>query len=328
MFSDEAPISNNGYRTSLYTDPSIMQGIDFLNNEKQIKNNLSENLFLISQTDGSGLGSGKVVNGKIYEGLTSSQTSSPTDSTPSSTSTSTSTPATDPQKQLETEVKDQLSDKDIDVLKLSYAMVTGIYEELMKEFSKDYEGGIASNTLSSTGEVIPGQRQQLLKEIKSIEVTLGVVGVQVSDIIKERSKVNIQEYYDVMDKIRETKNKIIQTNNKIIELTKMVDPTSAIAQREETHTLSKQRYYMYIFWFIIAAIVIYVMIVNMINPDSSFSLLVVCIIILVCIFGFMFYEKIRSSWYNDIKNGIRNIHIPRIDNVINFDPLVSIKYTS
>ncbi len=109
---------------------------------------------------------------------------------------------------------------------------------------------------------------------------------------------------------------------------KMVDPTSAIAQREETHTLSKQRYYMYIFWFIIAAIVIYVMIVNMINPDSSFSLLVVCIIILVCIFGFMFYEKIRSSWYNDIKNGIRNIHIPRIDNVINFDPLVSIKYTS
>jgi hypothetical protein len=320
MFSDEAPISNNGYRTSLYTDPSIMQGIDFLNNEKQIKNNLSENLFLISQTDGSGLGSGKVVNGKIYEGLTSSQSSSPTDSTPSSTSTSTSTP--------ETEVKDQLSDKDIGDLQFSYAVVTGIYEELMKEFSKDYEGGIASNTLSSTGEVIPGQRQELLKEIKSIEVTLGVVGVQVSDIIKERSKVNIQEYYDVMDKIRETKYKIIQTNNKIIELSKMVDPTSAIAQREETHTLSKQRYYMYIFWFIIAAIVIYVMIVNMINPDSSFSLLVVCIIILVCIFGFMFYEKIRSSWYNDIKNGIRNIHIPRIDNVINFDPLVSIKYTS
>ena len=56
MFSDEAPISNNGYRTYLYSDPSIMQGIDFLNNEKQIKNNLSENLFLISQTDGSGLG--------------------------------------------------------------------------------------------------------------------------------------------------------------------------------------------------------------------------------------------------------------------------------
>ena len=37
MFCDEAPISNNGYRSSLYTDPSIKQGVDFLNYEK--KNN-------------------------------------------------------------------------------------------------------------------------------------------------------------------------------------------------------------------------------------------------------------------------------------------------
>ena len=34
MFSDEAPISNNGYRSSLYTDPSIQQGVNFLNYEK------------------------------------------------------------------------------------------------------------------------------------------------------------------------------------------------------------------------------------------------------------------------------------------------------
>ena len=47
MFSDEAPISNSGYRSSLYTDPSIMQGIKFLNNEKDIANNLSENLKLM-----------------------------------------------------------------------------------------------------------------------------------------------------------------------------------------------------------------------------------------------------------------------------------------
>ena len=69
MFSDEAPIFNNGYRSSLYTDPSIKQGVKFLNYEKDIKNNLSENLRLISQTDGSDLGSGKVINGKIYEGM-------------------------------------------------------------------------------------------------------------------------------------------------------------------------------------------------------------------------------------------------------------------
>lgn len=70
------------------------------------------------------------------------------------------------------------------------------------------------------------------------------------------------------------------------------------------------------------------MIVNMIDPNSSFSILVICIIILVCIFGFIMYDKITSSWYYDIINGIKRISIPRIDNIINFDPLVSIKYTS
>ena len=70
MFSDEAPISNSGYRSSLYSDPSIMQGIQFLNNEKDIAKSLSDNLSLISQTDGSNLGSGKVLNGKSGCGRT------------------------------------------------------------------------------------------------------------------------------------------------------------------------------------------------------------------------------------------------------------------
>jgi hypothetical protein len=89
---------------------------------------------------------------------------------------------------------------------------------------------------------------------------------------------------------------------------------------------------MYIFWFIIAAIVIYVTIVNMINPNASFSVLVICIIILLCIFGFIMYNNITGAWYNDIKNGISGISIPRMENsfqnMFNFDPLVSIKYTS
>ena len=89
---------------------------------------------------------------------------------------------------------------------------------------------------------------------------------------------------------------------------------------------------MYIFWFIITAIVIYVTIVNMINPNASFSVLVICIIILICIFGFVMYNNITGAWYNDIKNGISDISIPRMENKVsnlfNFDPLVSIKYTS
>jgi hypothetical protein len=397
MFSDEAPISNSGYRSSLYTDPSIMQGIDFLNNEKDIAKSLSDNLTLISQTDGSNLGSGKILNGKIFEGLTTSQLSAPG-----------STPTTpEPVKELE----DQLKDADIEILELSYMFVNSMYEEALESVTKDYQGGIASVKLAGTepswnysgykgyskyktseqtssdgtyygptsniwsdsdcdnlknitslnlsnckkecdnistctainyneqenactlracatktqgGE----QRQEILKGLQIIQSSLSNISVQVSDIVQKRSKVNIKEYYDVMNKIKETKYKIIETNNKIIELTNIVDPVSAVAEREETHILSKQRYYMYIFWFIVAAVVIYVMVANMVDPNSSFNVLVICIIILIGIFGFMIYDKVKTSWYYSIENGIKKIHVPRLDNVINFDPLVSIKYTS
>jgi hypothetical protein len=316
MFSDEAPIFNNGYRSSLYTDPSIMQGVNFLNYEKDIKNSLTSSLRLISQTDGSNLSSGQVISGKIYEGMETASAAAPATS--------------DPEKQFENEVSKEIQDKDIENLKMAYNFVNLIYSDLLKNFEKDYEGGIANTpTPSGTNQAaISTQRQQLIKAIESIQGALGIINVQISDVVKKRSKINIKAYYTIMDEIRDVKYKIIDTNNKIEELTKIVDPVSAVAEREETHILSKQRYYMYIFWFIITAIVLYVMIVNMINPNSSFSILVICIIILVCIFVFIMYNNITGAWYNDIKDGIRGISIPRIGNIFNFDPLVSIKYTS
>lgn len=325
MFSDEAPISNNGYRSSLYTDPSITQGINFLNYEKDIKSNLTGNLRLISQTDGSDLGSGKIVSGKIYEGMETTAAAVPT-------TASSPAPArpTDVKAEFENEVSKQIQDKDIKELKNAYHFVNFIYDNLLRNFEKDYGGGIA-NTPASDGknaDKFSTQRQQLIKSIEGIQGALGIINVQISDVVKKRSKIDIEAYYIIMDEIRDVKYKIINTNNKVLELTRIVDPVSAVAEREETHILSKQRYYMYIFWFIIAAVVIYVMIMNMINPDSSFSVLVICIIILVCIFAFIMYNNITGAWYNDIKDGIRGISIPRIGNIFNFDPLVSIKYTS
>jgi len=308
MFSDEAPISNNGYRSSLYTDPSIMQGVKFLNYEKDITDNLTGNLRLISQTDGSDLSSGQVINGKIYEGMAAGENA--------------------PEKEFETEVMEKIKDQDIEYLKMSYSFVSSLYNNLLQNFGKDYKGGLADNKLGTDEKLIPGQRQQIIKSIESIQAALGIINVQISDVIKQRSKTNIKAYYVIMDEIRDTKYKIIDINNKIQELTRVVDPTSAVAEREETHILSKQRYYMYIFWFILTAVVMYVMIANMIDPNSSFSILIVCLIILVCIFGFIMYNYITGLWYNGIINGIKNFRIPKIGNVINFDPLVSIKYTS
>ena len=55
MFSDSAPISNNGYRKQLYTDPGILQGIEFLQNENKVKMQVEKNLELnlISDSHGS-----------------------------------------------------------------------------------------------------------------------------------------------------------------------------------------------------------------------------------------------------------------------------------
>jgi hypothetical protein len=332
MFSDEAPISNNGYRSSLYTDPSIMQGVKFLNYERDITNNLSGNLRLISQTDGSNLKSGQIINGKIYEGMETSGTSSASASGTTSAGTdSTSTSDETQKQQLENQVMQQIKDKDIEYLKMSYSVVNSLYDELLQTFEDDYQGGIQNNPTDASGKSISGQRQLIIKSIQDIQGSLGIINVQISDIVKQRSKINIEEYYNVMNELRNVKYKIIDTNNKIEEMGKIVDPISAVAEREETHILSKQRYYMYIFWFIITAIVLYVMIANMIDPNSSFSILVICIIILVCIFGFIIYGKFKSSWYNNIKTDIidmRMPNIPKIGNIVNFDPLVSIKYTS
>ena len=336
MFSDEAPISNNGYRSSLYTDPSIQQGVNFLNYEKNITNNLSGNLRLISETDGSNLRSGQVINGKVYEGMETTGTTPTPAVTTATAATSAApapaSPATDSKTQLKNEVMDEIKDKNIEFLKMSYDLVNSLYEDILKKFRKDYQGGIANPQAGPNQTTIPGQRSQIIKAIKNIESSLGIINVEISDVVKQRSKINIDAYYTIMEKIRVAKLRIIDANNQIEELTKMVDPVSAVAKREETHILSKQRYYMYIFWFIIAAVVIYVTIVNMVNPDASFSVLVVCMIVLVCIFGFIMYTNITGGWFNDIKNGIKGISIPRIDNsfqnLFNFDPLVSIKYTS
>ena len=46
MFSNLAPISNNGYRQQLYTDPGILQGIEFLQNENKVKKEVEQNLDL------------------------------------------------------------------------------------------------------------------------------------------------------------------------------------------------------------------------------------------------------------------------------------------
>ena len=55
MFSDLVPISNNGYKQQSYTDPGILQGAEFLQNEDKVKKEVERNLDLnmVSYSHGS-----------------------------------------------------------------------------------------------------------------------------------------------------------------------------------------------------------------------------------------------------------------------------------
>jgi cell division protein FtsW (lipid II flippase) len=114
-------------------------------------------------------------------------------------------------------------------------------------------------------------------------------------------------------------------NNK---LKTIYDVDTSLAKEEETALLAKQRYYVYMIWFIILAIILYITLSNVFNPESSFSVLLISLILLICIFLFFMYSNWSAEWY-DLKIKLKNLDfglpdIPAID----FNPLVSIKYTS
>ena len=207
MFSDEAPISNNGYRRSLYTDPSIKQGVDFLNYEKKITNNLTGNLRLISQTDGSNLGSGQVINGKIYEGMETGGGGSAAPTAPAA-----GQPA-DPEEQFKKEVMDVIKNEDIKFLEMSYDVVNLLYEDILEKFRADYQGGLANAPVGPDEIAVAGQRSQIIKEIKNIETSLSIISVEISEVVKQRSKANIEAYYTIMEQIKVVKSQIIDANN-------------------------------------------------------------------------------------------------------------------
>lgn len=120
MFSDFAPISESGYRSQLKTDPAIIQGVQFLNDERSIVTQLIPSLNLISQTDGSGIGSGKIVKGKILEGLTTNSTAPTTTPAPAATPSTTTTTQASPAKASTSPQVKAVSQERINALKQQY----------------------------------------------------------------------------------------------------------------------------------------------------------------------------------------------------------------
>ena len=67
MFSDLAPISNNGYREQLYTDPGILQGVEFIQNENKVKREVEQSLDLNLISDSRGTESATVHSAGVLD---------------------------------------------------------------------------------------------------------------------------------------------------------------------------------------------------------------------------------------------------------------------
>jgi hypothetical protein len=330
MFSDFAPISESGYRAQYNTDPAIRQGIQFLNDERSIVSELTPSLNLISQTNGSGIGSGKIIKGKILEGLTTT-TTSPTTTAPTTTAPVPALTPSTTTTQASPQVK-AVSQQRIDALKNQYQYTINSLQKNMGLMSVNAGGGIAGNSDSvslgpnqnlNSGEV----RQMILGGVKYYQNNLDSIYNQLTQATNNNIILTNQEYDDIMNQLNDINAQIISNYQQLNEHNKSIDYVSPLAGAEETSTLSTQRYYVYILWFIVTIIVLYITISNLINPSSSTWSLAVSLILLIGLFAFLVYNNL-GSWYTKVDDDIRSIQLPSFDNLFNFDPLVSIKYTS
>jgi NADH:ubiquinone oxidoreductase subunit 3 (subunit A) len=314
MFSDLAPISKNGYRTQLYSDPGIVQGVEFLKNEIMIKNALTGNLQLIEQTDGVTLGSESII-----EGMTSTDTS-----TPAAPAASLSTQNTTSGQSQSTE---SANTQNIDNIKKQFNAVSAAYDNILKNVTTSYGGGIAS----TENQTAIAFRNAMLNQLKSLGERLNMIYTELQNAISKGAKNNFEEYDNIRLQISKTREQLIRIDKEITEKEKLIDYETPLAEEQETSILSRQRYYVYIMWFIITAIVLYITVSNLINPDSSFTSLLLSIILLAGLVVVLFYNT-WGSYANRIDNDIRSINLSGIQHDIksmfNFDPLVTIKYTS
>lgn len=313
MFSDLAPISKNGYRTQLYSDPGIAQGVEFLNHENMIKNALTGNLQLIEQTDGVNLGSERII-----ESMTVAPTPAPA---PAPTAPSQSTPSPDSQS------TETAHTQNIENIKKQFNSLSQAYDTVLKSVTSSYGGGIAS-----TGDATAvAFRNAMLKRLKSLGEALNRIYGELQTAISGGVKVNFQELDKITLQIHNTRRNLIRIDEEITKKEKMIDFETPLAEEEETSILSRQRYYVYIMWFIITAIVLYITVSNLINPDSSFTSLLLSIILLIGIVVVLFYNTF-GTYVNRIESDVQSINFSGIKhdirNMFNFDPLVTIKYTS
>lgn len=324
MFSDLAHISNSGYREQLYTDPGILQGIEFLQNENKVKKQVERNLNLNLISDSHGTGSTTVHSA----GLLSNN--------------GTIEEAEEEQVEGFTENMEGPTTKYYNDLKSQYKIVLDQFNSIVNAAKTTPGKGIiplpppappaveTSEQLAKRIAADKQARQDLKNNLDMLSSQMANISAQLMSNVKDNTGSDFSSYNKMQKDIDNVQKRIIEVDG-IMQKNKLktiYDVDTSLAKEEETALLTKQRYYVYMIWFIILAIILYITISNIFNPESSFSILLISLVLLICIFLFFIYSNWNAEWY-DLKIKLKNLDfglpdIPTID----FNPLVSIKYTS
>ena len=313
MFSDLAPISNNGYRQQLYTDPGILQGVEFLQNENKIKKQIKKNLDLNLISNSHGIESATV---HMAESLNDTSDIEGFQETMRGTTT-----------------------KYYDDLKAQYKIVVDEFNAIIYKAKNTPGKGIkplepvANETKEQMAKRLSDDklaRENLKNNLDQLSLQMANISAELMSKVKDNTGKDFSSYNKMQIEIDNIQRRIVEVD-KIMKKNKtktIYDIDTSLAKEHETSLLTKQRYYVYIIWFIILAIILYITISNLVSPDSSFSVLLISLILLICLFIFFMYSQWNVEWY-DLKYKLKNLDfglpdIPKID----FNPLVSIKYTS
>ena len=184
--------------------------------------------------------------------------------------------------------------------------------------------------LKNTKAYQAGPDQNLKKQLDDLSLEMSNISALMSSSVKDNTSKNFLSYNKMQKDIDNIQKRIIEVDGimKKNATKDIYDVDTSLAKEEETALLSKQRYYVYIIWIVILVIILYITISNVVDPDSSFSVLLIVIVLLILLFLFFMYSKWNTEWY-DLKVNLKNLSfslpdIPKID----FNPLLSVKYTS
>jgi membrane-associated HD superfamily phosphohydrolase len=315
MFSDLVPNSNNGYKQQSYTDPAILQGAEFLQNEDKVNKEVGRNLDLnmVSYSHGSESemvqSAGVLNNEDEIEGFQ------------------------------ETMDGAGAATKYYNDLKAQYKIALDKFNAAIHEARNTEGKGIipltpgVNETPEQTAKRLATDklaREDLRNRLHNLSSQMANVSAQMMSNVKDNTSKDFSSYNKMQKEIDNVQRRIIEIDAIMKKNSSRAthDIDTSLAKKHETSLLTKQRYYVYIIWFVILAIILYITISNLFDDDSSFSVLLIALLLLICLFLYFMYSQWSVGWH-DLKYKLKNLdfglpEIPKID----FNPLVSVKYTS